>query len=168
MKNLLLSVSILCIMLFVGCVGYINVPDDKLIAVEPIIPVVSVDKFEEVEDVSKIKIAEQVMFNYDSADIRADQEILLDKVAVLMKEYPDTVLLLEGFASKEGGNEYNQKLSVNRTLAVYNALIERGVGVDRFIGMDAHGATNQFDDENLSPNRTVVILSLEALIHLDI
>ena len=165
MKNLILSV--LCVVFLMAC-GHTNFPQNtNYVAVEPIIPVVSVEKFEVEEDCSKVRIAEAVMFDFDSAEIRMDQVALINKIAALMEEHPNTLLLLDGFASKEGAKDYNQKLSEKRVLAVYDALMERGVEDNRIIGMDAHGATDEFNEAELSPNRTVIVLSLEALMFLN-
>jgi outer membrane protein OmpA-like peptidoglycan-associated protein len=60
---------------------------------------------------TKVKILEPVMFDWDKADIRADQEPVIEKVAALMAEYPDTALVLDGYASEEGATDYNMALS---------------------------------------------------------
>jgi peptidoglycan-associated lipoprotein len=58
------------------------------------------------------------MFDWDKSVIRADQEIVIDKVAALMAEYPDTILALNGHASIEGTETYNLALSQRRADSV--------------------------------------------------
>jgi outer membrane protein OmpA-like peptidoglycan-associated protein len=109
---------------------------------------------------TKIKILEPVLFNFDKSYIRADQEPVIDRLAALMTEYPDTVLAIDGFASKEGAKMHNLKLSQRRADSVKAALVAMGIADDRITNVVGRGITTQFSDK-LPPNRRVVVLSVE-------
>jgi len=111
-------------------------------------------------EATKIKIIEPVMFDYDKSDIRADQVVIIDKVAEIMENNPDIILLLDGYASTEGSIEYNLALSDRRVNAVNDALVEKGVAKERIATLTAKGEVVDFGEE-LSPNRRVMILSVE-------
>ena len=112
------------------------------------------------EKAKTIKIIEPVMFDFDKFDIRADQEQIIDKVAGLMDEYPDTVLVIDAYASKEGPETYNMALSQWRAESVQAALVDRGVSEDRIKSITGKGEVGIFG-EILKLNRRAVILSVE-------
>jgi outer membrane protein OmpA-like peptidoglycan-associated protein len=109
---------------------------------------------------TKIKILEPVMFDWDKSVIRADQEDVLNKVAALMAEYPDTALVLDGYASEECATDYNLALSQDRADAVKSALIMKGVDADRIVNVVGQGEATVFGDL-LKLNRRVMVLSVD-------
>lgn len=132
----------------------------KLVITEPC----EVPTVEEVAPVivkaTKVKILEPVMFDWDKSDIRADQEPVINKVADLMIEYPDTALILDGYASEEGATDYNLALSQDRADAVKSALIMKGVDGSRIVNAVGQGEATIFGDL-LKLNRRVMVLSVE-------
>lgn len=110
--------------------------------------------------VTKINILEPVMFDWDKSVIRADQEVVIEKVAALMEEYPDTMLALKGHASVEGTDDYNLGLSQRRADAVKAALVAEGIAADRIVSAMGEGETSVFGDI-LKQNRRVMVLSVE-------
>ena len=68
-----------------------------------------------------------VMFDFDSAAIKAGTLSQLDGVARVLNQYSETVIQVEGHTDASGSEEYNQKLSERRAEAVKNALVQRGV-----------------------------------------
>lgn len=152
MKKIFNVFVVLCVaLMFVSCAGnnakiVQSAPCEVSIA-DPVIP-----------DAPVIKIIEPVMFDWDSDVIRDDQTPTVVKVADIMKEHTDIVLVLEGFASVEGPEDYNLDLSKRRAESVKSALIDLGVSADR-ITTNGLGETEQFGSE-LSPNRRVMVLSV--------
>lgn len=104
------------------------------------------------------KIREPIMFDYDSSVISSLEMVKVNKVEKLMKEYPDTMVALIGYASSEGGFVYNMDLALARAEAVENALMLKGIESDR-IHVNAKGETDIFG-ELLDLNRRVLVLDV--------
>ena len=77
-----------------------------------------------------------------------------------MAEYPDTALILDGYASEEGASDYNLDLSQDRADSVKAALIEKGVDADRIVNAVGQGEATVFGDL-LKLNRRVMVLSVD-------
>jgi outer membrane protein OmpA-like peptidoglycan-associated protein len=79
----------------------------------------------------QIKIAEQVKFRTDSAEILPESDEVLRGVAGEIKRHPAIKKVrVEGHTDNVGGTAYNQELSQRRAEAVSNWLAQRG-GVER-------------------------------------
>ena len=118
------------------------------------------EKVPEVTKASKITIKQSVMFEFDKAIVRENQMGTINTIVNLMKQYPDTTLVINGYASKEGPKDYNQKLSQRRADAIRNLLLERGIPTDRIKDSIGNGAVTIFG-ELLKKNRKAVVLSVE-------
>ena len=78
-----------------------------------------------------VNVGDRVFFNYDSSDLDADaQELLQDQVAWL-KQYSDVSIIVEGHCDERGTREYNLALGEKRAQSVKNYLISLGVSSDR-------------------------------------
>lgn len=108
--------------------------------------------------ITVVKIKEVFMFDHDSYAIPDEQIVKIDKIESLMKEYPDTVILIRGWASSEGDIETNQILSMNRADAIKFALTEAGIKESRIQAIGS-GETKIFG-KFLNLNRRVVVLDV--------
>jgi OOP family OmpA-OmpF porin len=79
-----------------------------------------------------------ILFDFDSADIKADSIDALDAIAAAAKGGDTVRLIVSGHTDTAGPKSFNQRLSWQRAEAVSAALIGRGVPSDR-IGISAHG-----------------------------
>jgi peptidoglycan-associated lipoprotein len=68
-----------------------------------------------------------VFFDYDSYDVRGDQQSALQSAAAFLKQHPNWHVTIEGHADERGSIEYNLTLGTNRAEAVKNALVQGGV-----------------------------------------
>lgn len=74
-----------------------------------------------------------VHFDFDSADIRAEDRLALDGYAAWLAARPPALLLVEGHADERGTNEYNVALGARRAAAVKAFLVARGVAAARIL-----------------------------------
>ncbi|MFM1880853.1 MAG: peptidoglycan-associated lipoprotein Pal [Pseudomonadota bacterium] len=63
-----------------------------------------------------------IYFAFDSAEVGRDYQPLLEKVAEVLKTYPNQRLVIEGNTDDRGTSEYNIALGQRRAEAVLNAL----------------------------------------------
>ena len=68
-----------------------------------------------------------LMFDLNSATIKSGAYADLDRVATVLRDYPQTRLQVAGHTDQSGSEAYNQELSERRALAVKSALVQRGV-----------------------------------------
>jgi len=67
-----------------------------------------------------------VFFDYDSYELRADQQSALQQSAGFLKQHPNWKITVEGHCDERGSIEYNLTLGTNRAEAVRNALVQAG------------------------------------------
>jgi peptidoglycan-associated lipoprotein len=68
-----------------------------------------------------------VYFDYDKADVRADQQSVLQANIDFLKQHPNISFVVEGHCDERGSTEYNLALGDNRANSVKNALVQGGV-----------------------------------------
>lgn len=74
-----------------------------------------------------IEFNNQVLFAFDRSDLSEDAKLNLTKLTKVLSEYPDTNIEIRGHTDSDGTEEYNQKLSEQRAVAVSDVLIAKGV-----------------------------------------
>jgi len=72
-----------------------------------------------------------VYFDFNKADIRADQRDGLAHSAEFLKQNPEIKLTIEGNCDSRGSTEYNLVLGDRRASAVKNYLVQLGISADR-------------------------------------
>jgi outer membrane protein OmpA-like peptidoglycan-associated protein len=90
-------------------------------------------------------LKEKVFFGNNSTEIMTTDAITLGEIATIIEQNPTVDVYLEGFASITGNPTYNEKLSLERTVAVKQFLISKGVHPKRisshYLGIDAAATT---------------------------
>jgi len=82
-----------------------------------------------------------VLFDTDQAQLRSGDGMRgVQKLADILKQYPQHNVLIEGFTDSTGSNSHNQELSDRRASAVRTALLDTGIGADR-IASRGYGQT---------------------------
>lgn len=89
-----------------------------------------------------------VTFDFDSASLRPAFFDVLDSVALVLREYERTVLVVDGHTDAVGSAEYNHDLSLRRADTVVAYLVNRGV---RPVRIQAYGYGEQYP---VATNRT--------------
>jgi OOP family OmpA-OmpF porin len=118
----------------------------------------------EVRD-NKIAISEKIQFDLDKATIKPESTSLLDEIAATFAKNPQIKRVsIDGFASSEGSEAFNKKLSNDRANAVMHYLVTHGVDPARVVakgwGEDKPIADNATEDGR-EKNRRVEFNILE-------
>jgi peptidoglycan-associated lipoprotein len=77
-----------------------------------------------------LKEVRDAFFDYDSAEIRPDARVALQRTAGFLKGYPNTHVAIEGHCDERGSTEYNLALGQRRANAVKQYLVSLGVNGD--------------------------------------
>ena len=78
-----------------------------------------------------VEFSSNILFGFDQSSLSTDAKKNLDKLGVILKEYPDTNIEVQGHTDSKGSEAYNQKLSEERATIVSYYLNERGVNANR-------------------------------------
>jgi OOP family OmpA-OmpF porin len=102
-----------------------------------------------------------VHFDSNKADIRPEDEPVLDEAAENLKQNANVVVDVNGYCDAAGADEYNQKLSERRAASVARYLSDKGVPSDHLVphgfGKTNFVATND-TDEGRAQNRRVELI----------
>jgi outer membrane protein OmpA-like peptidoglycan-associated protein len=124
---------------------------------------------------TQMRMPDDQLFAYDSADLQPSAMSQLQKLATLIKRNPKATFAVEGYTDSLGGAEYNLDLSERRADSVKRYLVEamginpaqinaRGYGASKFIVTPRPGPVpvnspeEQAEIERQRPNRRVVIV----------
>jgi peptidoglycan-associated lipoprotein len=76
-------------------------------------------------------VGDRVLFDFDRANIRADQRPILERQASWLQQYPQNQVTVEGHTDERGTREYNLALGQRRANAARDVLVARGVAGGR-------------------------------------
>ena len=122
---------------------------------------------------TKLRMPDDQLFPYDSADLQASAISQLQKLGTLIKRNPKATFTVEGYTDSLGSPEYNLELSQRRADSVKQYLVDimginpaqietRGYGASKFLVPPRPVAINspeeQAEIERQRPNRRVVIV----------
>ena len=79
----------------------------------------------------KITFDSGILFGYDSSTLQPDAKTNISKLAVILKKYPDTNILVTGHTDSDGAEEYNQTLSEQRAKTVSDYSKYQGISSSR-------------------------------------
>lgn len=72
-----------------------------------------------------INLPENILFDFDKADVKSEAEPTLKKISELLTFYKDSPMQINGHTDNKGGDDYNLKLSEKRAEAVKKYLTEK-------------------------------------------
>ena len=124
---------------------------------------------------TQMRMPDDQLFGYDSADLAPSAMSQLQKLATLIKRNPKATFAVEGYTDSLGSAEYNLDLSERRADSVKRYLVEamginpaqinaRGYGATKFLVTPRAGPIpynspeEQVEIERQRPNRRVVIV----------
>ena len=98
----------------------------------------------------EVLILDKVLFQFNSAVLENTSATQLDKLVAFLQSNTAMKILVKGHTSSEGNDEYNQKLSENRSKAVVDYLKAKGIAQERlsFKGFGKSQPVNGNDTEN--------------------
>nr|WP_299382351.1 OmpA family protein [Allomuricauda sp.] len=73
-----------------------------------------------------------VYFDTNKSDVKGTSAATLNKLAGIFKEYPKSIILVEGHTDSAGSDEYNWHLSQQRAESVTKYLVAQGISAGRF------------------------------------
>ncbi|GAA5035054.1 hypothetical protein GCM10011506_28610 [Marivirga lumbricoides] len=85
-----------------------------------------------------------IYFEFDSYELNAKSKNEIHKVANFLKQNPSMKIEIAGYTDQQGSDAYNLKLSEQRALAVYEALVKVGVSKNQ-ISSKGYGEKAQPD-----------------------
>ena len=84
-------------------------------------------KVERVGEGIVVEFSDKILFAYDRADLSNAAENNLNKLADVLKKYPDTNIEIQGHTDNKGSDEYNLRLSERRANSVATYLRAKGI-----------------------------------------
>ncbi len=105
--------------------------------------------------------AGRILFDTDKATIRTSSYETLDRIANIVKEYPNAQFIVEGHADSRASNAYNMALSERRAQSVVDYLTSKeGVNAGQ-LTIKAYGEENP-----IAPNTTAAGMQLNRRVKL--
>ena len=86
------------------------------------------------DDLAKILQIDNIYFDLDKFNIRPDAEVELQKILIVLNEYPNMHLDIRSHTDSRANNFYNYKLSNNRAKSTVSYLVGKGIAKERLIG----------------------------------
>jgi peptidoglycan-associated lipoprotein len=83
------------------------------------------------EELNRESPLKDLFYEYDSAELSADGQKVLDGDAEILKRYSTWVLTIEGHCDERGTAEYNLALGERRAVAARSYLVSLGVPAER-------------------------------------
>ncbi|WP_345221862.1 OmpA family protein [Hymenobacter koreensis] len=117
-------------------------------------------RVERVGEGIKITFDAGILFDVNKSDLRTASQTEIQKMAEVLKKYPDTNILVEGHTDNSGSDAINQPLSERRAQSVANYTVQQGVEQAR-ITTKGYGSSQPVADnttmEGKQANRRVEV-----------
>ncbi len=79
----------------------------------------------------RLSVPRNIHFALDKDFISQKSGDILDKIAVVMEQYPNIVIELQGHTDSRASNAYNQDLAKRRATSARNYLVKKGIASER-------------------------------------
>ena len=94
-----------------------------------------------------------VLFDFDSANLKASNSTVLDGMANFLQSYPKNDIMLEGHTDNKGAESYNIELSQTRANMVKDILVDRYGMESKYLSAIGYGETMPIDTNNTEQGR---------------
>lgn len=88
-------------------------------------------KVERVGEGIVVEFNSSILFGFDKANLSDDAKANLDKLVVVLNNYADTDIEIQGHTDSKGSEAYNQDLSVQRARSVSYYLTDKNISPNR-------------------------------------
>jgi outer membrane protein OmpA-like peptidoglycan-associated protein len=108
-----------------------------------------------------VEFTSNVLFAFDRSNLAAEAKTNLDKLVVVLNNYPDTNIEVQGHTDSKGSVAYNQKLSERRADAVSGYLSGKNIKASRLTTKGFGETVPKYDNataEGRTQNRRVEFL----------
>jgi len=115
----------------------------------------------ELNDPSSPLSVRVIYFDYDSSDIRADFQSIVQAHAKYLSGHPQTTITLEGHTDESGSREYNLALGERRALTVRRQLVLLGATAGQIKTVsygEERPVAEGHDEQSYSQNRRAEII----------
>jgi outer membrane protein OmpA-like peptidoglycan-associated protein len=102
-------------------------------------------------EVGKTFVLNNIYYDFDKCNIRADASVELDRLVQIMKENPTMEIELSSHTDQRGSDVYNQKLSQCRAESAVAYIISKGIAKSRIVAK-GYGETKLLKDCTLDPD----------------
>lgn len=100
-----------------------------------------------------MNLSGDVLFDYDKAVLKPEAEQALKKVAVVLSQFPESKVAVEGYTDSKGAKATNMQLSRERAQSVKDWLVKNGGVVAGIISTKGYGEQNAIAP-NTNPDGT--------------
>ncbi|MBO9200886.1 MULTISPECIES: OmpA family protein [Niastella] len=137
--------------------------DKQAKEIENKVPGVKVDR---VGEGINVEFSEKILFGFNQSTLNSTASSNLDKLALVLKEYPDTDIEIQGHTDSKGADDYNMTLSEKRASSVATYLKSKGVASSRIrtkgYGETAPVASNDTEDGRAQNRRVNFLITANA------
>ena len=82
-----------------------------------------------------------ITFDTGRASLKAEYRSMLEDMALILSEYPDTTITITGHTDATGSPQVNQRLSESRARSVAEFLQRQAISQERFVSVGGVGET---------------------------
>ena len=132
---------------------------------EPVVVAEPEPVFEDIE-IKKGQVIrlDKIYFDFDKSDLLPASNEQLDKLVTLLDSYPSMRIAIHGHTDSRGSDSYNERLSDDRSKAVYHYVASKAINPNR-LNYKGFGEVQPVDtnetDEGRQNNRRVEFVMLE-------
>lgn len=102
--------------------------------------------------VGEVVVLKNIFFDFDKTDLKPESEVELHKLIDMLNKNPKMKIEISGHTDNKGTADYNQKLSENRSKAVYNYLVDKGIDKNR-LSYKGYGLSKPIDTNDTEEGR---------------
>lgn len=113
------------------------------------------------EETLRVNFDSDILFAVDSAVLSQASRTSLDEFSAVMRDFPQTAILIQGHTDATGSEAYNMQLSERRARAVFNHLALREVDTGRMAAIgygEGYPVADNASQSGRALNRRVSIL----------